>query len=79
MEGRAGLTLPSKRLFGSNSEGVVAERREGLQAYLNMLIVVFDPTEVNCVSGPQEVPCTNDVGSSPSAVVAAFLQMPSSA
>jgi hypothetical protein len=72
------MALPSKRFFGSASQTVVAERREGLQAFLNNLIVAFDPSEVPCVRGPAEVPspCSGDAGTSPSAVVAAFLQMP---
>jgi len=82
VQGHPELELPVKRFFGSNSESVVAERRQGLADYLNNLVILHDPADVPSIRGPAEVPsvgATGDIGSScqPSAVVAAFLQMPS--
>lgn len=66
------LLLPPKRMFGNNSDSVVAERKLGLEKYLNLLVKVCDPAHHSSASPSK----TSDSVMTPAAVVAAFIQMP---
>ena len=79
------LQLPAKRFFGTSSETVVEERRHGLEAFLQALVKLHDPSvdeNPGMVCGPDEGSPTagsfgpGSEGLEPRAVVAAFVQMP---
>ena len=82
---RPDLQLPAKRFFGTSSETVVEERRHGLEAFLQALVKLYDPSvdeNPGMVCGPDEGSPTagsfapGSESAEPRAIVAAFVQMP---